>query len=282
MDFGGVSWLMTGSGLAGAAAAAGGAAFCRAVFMPRSQMCGRVLFRGPRADPPRIALTFDDGPDPAGTPRVLEILRRHRVRAAFLVVGRHAAAHADLVRRIDAEGHLVGNHSFEHAHLGSMRRGRYWDAEIERTDALIEGLIGKRPALFRPPMGFKTFHMARAAARQGHAMVTWTRRAYDGMRRTRPDLIIARLARAEPGDIVLMHDGAVRPFRIDPHAAAQALDALLPLWKARNLVIQRLDELLGVPGYNNTSASISAAASGPAAARAGARRGGCRARVGSG
>src|SRR5262245_1620364 len=216
--------------------------------MPRSQICGKVLYRGSRHAPPGIALTFDDGPNATVTPEILECLKRRGVKAAFFVVGKHAERLPHLVKRIDAEGHIIGNHSFEHAHLGMMRWQSYWDQEIRRTDAVIQDIIGKRPALFRPPMGFKTLHLTRAARRHGHTLVTWSRRGCDGVRTTASQ-VISRLGDAQSGDVILLHDGAVAPFQVNPGATASAIDHLLGIWGEQGLLVRRLDELLEVPAY---------------------------------
>jgi len=238
-------------GVAGLAAAGAGV-FGRGLFMPRSQIFGKVAFRGDQNQPARIALTFDDGPHPAVTPAILDWLGNHGVKAAFFIVGKHAAEHVDLVERIHGEGHIIGNHSYEHAHLGTMRGTSYWLREIGRSDDLIEQIIGKRPAMFRPPMGFKTHHLMRAARQRGHTVVTWTRRGYDGVRTT-SEQIVARLRQPEAGDIVLLHDGAVAPFRVNVSATVQALDQLLRHWASCGLAVQRLDTLLGIPAYARPS-----------------------------
>jgi peptidoglycan-N-acetylglucosamine deacetylase len=235
------------AGSAFAAVAAG--TMCRAIFAPRSQMFGPVLFRGQRTGPPRLAISFDDGPHPYATPLVLDVLRDHRVAAAFFVVGNHAAAHPDLLRRMHAEGHVVGNHSLAHAYGGCFYRSRYWRREITLTDDLIEQVIGLRPALFRPPMGFKTPHITGSARSTGHATITWSRRGFDGVHTT-AQRIIDRLAhRAVSGDIVLLHDGRVQPVRRDLNATLSALPALIETWRSRGLEIVRVDDLLGIKAY---------------------------------
>jgi len=231
--------------IAGSAVVAIGAAvMSRAIFAPRSQVCGRVLFRGGMDGPPRIAITFDDGPHPVATPRVLDILGERQVIGTFFVVGRFAQKYPDLIRRIHAEGHLIGNHSWSHSNWGTFRHKRYWRQEIERTDALIEGIISKRPTLFRPPMGFKTFHITKSAAGAGHATVTWSRRAFDGVRTTERQIVARLSERVSPGDIVLLHDGEVPPFRRNLEATIRSLPHLIDAWRARGLEIVRLDELL--------------------------------------
>jgi peptidoglycan/xylan/chitin deacetylase (PgdA/CDA1 family) len=118
--------------------AAGGCAY--AAMWPGSQLFGRTLI-APRR-PGELALTFDDGPNPAWTPRLLEILASHDVRATFFLVGSHAQAEPELVRRIVAAGHLIGNHSWSHPNLAltSARRVR---EELTRTSQTLEEIAGR-------------------------------------------------------------------------------------------------------------------------------------------
>lgn len=238
--------------VAGASAALGVLAY--GTFAPRSRLWGRILSRAADASadgrPAGVALTFDDGPTPGGTDRVLDVLRAEGVPAAFFVVGRNVDRWPDLVRRMDAEGHVVGNHTYDHSHYGICRAQWYWDREVVKGDAAIERAIGRRPAMFRPPMGFKTGHVTLAARKRGLATVTWSRRAVDGVPTT-PGRILDRLAASTgPGDVVLLHDG-IEPHarRRDPSATAGALPPLIAALRGRGLVLERLDRLLGLPAY---------------------------------
>lgn len=258
-----LSGLAIGLG-AGAIGAASAGVFCRAVFMPRSRICGPVIFRGSRDGPPRIALTFDDGPDPRSTPRILDALGELKAPAAFFVIGRKAQAAPAVLRRIHDEGHIVGNHSYEHATFGTLRRRRYWIEEIERTDRIIEQIIGRRPALFRPPMGFKTFHITRAAAASGHAVVTWTRRAFDGLLPTTQRQIVHRLQeRAAAGDIILLHDGLPDNRAGHLEAIAGSVRPLVTEWRNRGVSLVRLDELIKMPAYQADDISVCDTPRGP-------------------
>ncbi|PYT01255.1 MAG: polysaccharide deacetylase, partial [Acidobacteria bacterium] len=97
-----------------------------------------------------VALTFDDGPDSTWTPRVLDILKKERVPAAFFIIGEYGQENPDLVRRIVADGHDIGNHSYTHPNLGEIP-GRITDLELNATERLIESLTGRSTILFRPP-----------------------------------------------------------------------------------------------------------------------------------
>lgn len=229
-------------------AAAAGAVVANGTFAPRSSFWGPVLSRAPLAG--GVALTFDDGPTPGASDRVLDALGELKVKAAFFVIGRSARRHPRLVERMHAEGHVVANHTLDHSHYGLLRRRRYWQSQVDETDRTIRDIIGVRPALFRPPMGIKTRHVTRAAAAAGHTVVTWTRRALDGVA-TSPRRIVERLGpTSEPGDILLLHDG-VEPNarRRDPGVTVAALRPLVDQLRERGLEPRRLDVMLGIDAY---------------------------------
>ena len=154
------------------------------------------------------------------------------------------------------EGHLVGNHSFDHHLLGLTGRYRYWTDEIRRTDEAIAQIIGRRPVMFRPPMGIKHWHLMNAAADAGHDVVTWSRRALDGVA-VEADVILSRLATAaQAGDVLLLHDG--NNPHLKPQDRAGTIASVRPLidgLKSRGLTPARLDELLGIPAYREGAAS---------------------------
>ena len=230
--------------------AAAGTVLAHGTLAPASNFWGPVLSRAPFGDGRGVALTFDDGPTPGTTDRALDILGELRVRAAFFVVGCSARKHPKLIERMHAEGHIVGNHTLDHSHFGLFGRRGYWGRQVAETDEVIRQIIGRRPALFRPPMGIKTAHVTKAAAAAGHTVVTWTRRAFDGIG-TSPERIVRRLApHAQAGDILLLHDG------LEPHAlrrdATPTVAALRPLveqLRSRGLEPRPLDAMLALPAY---------------------------------
>lgn len=180
----------------------------------------RRLFmtRGPPASR-SVALTFDDGPDPAYTPAVLARLRALGVRATFFVIGCKAEAHPDLVARIAAEGHEIGHHSYAHTPPRSTSAPRLL-AEARRTSALLLRLAGERPRLYRPPHGKLTPAKLMGLWALGQTVVLWNRDPKDFASGSVD--AIRRWAEDEPlagGDIVLLHD-------VHAHIAP-ALDAIV-------------------------------------------------------
>jgi peptidoglycan/xylan/chitin deacetylase (PgdA/CDA1 family) len=231
-----------------------------ATVAPACRFWGPLISRagaGAASESKRIALTFDDGPTAGTTERVLDALGdAGGAKATFFVVGTNAEREPGLLRRIHDEGHLIGNHTYHHSHYGMMRTLPWWKRQIRQTDDLIESIIGVRPALFRPPMGVKTWHTTRAARELGHTIVTWSRRAMDGFP-TRSDKIVGRFGDAADGEILLLHDG------IEPHsphrnreATIGAVRPLIESLRGRGLEPVRLDELLELAGYQSRAATV--------------------------
>ncbi|TDU04273.1 peptidoglycan/xylan/chitin deacetylase (PgdA/CDA1 family) [Streptomyces sp. 846.5] len=167
---------------------------------------GRCFDHG-RRDIPRVALTFDDGPDPVHTRRVLEILDRYGARATFFCVGHHVAALPDLVRRIAAAGHELGNHSWSHPFLPDLTPDQLRE-QIDRTAEALARLTGEAPTWFRPPYGALTPEVL--AALEGHptTLTMWDVDSRDWTRPGPERIAATVLDAAGPGSVVLMHEGA--------------------------------------------------------------------------
>jgi peptidoglycan/xylan/chitin deacetylase (PgdA/CDA1 family) len=155
----------------------------------------------------RVALTFDDGPDPRWTPLVLALLARHHVPATFYVVGKRADRHLDLLRRTAAEGHEIGNHTWSHADLCRAAPDVVRE-ELVRTAELVERSTGVAPASVRPPWGHVDAVGLLAAAELGCDVVLWSELVRAGAAES--DLA-ASLRDVRPGSVVLAHDGGPTP-----------------------------------------------------------------------
>lgn len=194
-----------------AGAIAANHAFLGAVGLwPRSTLLGPNLTRLPEASRARreVAITFDDGPDPEVTPRVLDVLDAAGVRATFFCIAGAATRHADLCREIVRRGHAVENHSNGH------RAGRFpfhgmagFRAEISAAQAALVAATGTAPRFFRPPAGLRNPLLDPVLHELGLGLATWTRRGFDTVSGDAP-LVAARLVRGlGAGDILLLHDG---------------------------------------------------------------------------
>ncbi len=162
-------WLYSGIGVvAGAGLVFGGCAY--AAMSPGSRLFGKALIAPSR--PGELALTFDDGPNPAWTPRLLEILAGHDAHATFFLVGSFAQAEPALVRRIAAAGHLIGNHSWSHPNLALTPATKVRE-ELLRTKEALQQMIGRPILYFRPPFGARRPAVFRIARQMAMQPVLW-------------------------------------------------------------------------------------------------------------
>jgi peptidoglycan/xylan/chitin deacetylase (PgdA/CDA1 family) len=208
-----------------------------AVFWPRGRLLGPNLLRLPAAAAARreVCLTFDDGPDPEVTPRVLDVLDRYGMRATFFCVGEKAAAYPRVVKEIVRRGHRVENHSQRHSNAFALYGYRRLEREIDAAQAVIAGLSGHAPRFFRAPMGLRSPLLDPVLARRGLRYVSWTRRGYDAVE-SDAARVVHRLADGlAAGDILLLHDnGRVRTRGGEPVVLA-VLPELLERLKASSL-----------------------------------------------
>lgn len=215
------------------------------ILRPSSSLLHPTLSHGSR-ESRCVALSFDDGPDPEVTPLVLDTLARYGARATFFTIGRSVEAHPQLARRMAAEQHELGNHSWAHSRsqnfFGPQRQLR----EIERGAQAITGLTGSRAQpLYRPPMGLKSPPLAWAARQLGLTVVAWSLHSRD-THGDDPQRIAQRvLEKIRAGDIVLMHDGHDLPGRHRP-ACALALPQILQGLRDKGLRCVTISELLRV------------------------------------
>lgn len=213
------------------------AAITAAGLWPRSTLLGPNLVRLPTAAARRreVTLTFDDGPDPAVTRRVLDILERYGARATFFCIGERAAAHPDICRAIVAAGHRIENHGQRHRGHAAFFGLASWRREVGQAQQTLERLAGRRPRYFRALAGLRNPFLDPVLNRLGLRLATWTRRAYD-TRCGDPGVVFARLTRRlEAGDILLLHDGHSAPTPRGTPVVLEVLPRLLAELAARDL-----------------------------------------------
>ena len=188
-------------------------------WLPQALVCTRIA-SAERA----LYLTFDDGPDGTCTPVLLDLLREHQACASFFLVGRQVARHPELVQRMVAEGHRLGNHSYTHPPFAGLPLARQLE-EIDATDRLLAGFDGVRQHRFRPPRGAFSLPLTLHFAAHGRNLTYWSYNSMDYLRRPPAELIRRmRDTPPRPGDVVLMHD--------DGDCAIGMLETLLGEWKA--------------------------------------------------
>lgn len=193
---------------------------------PGNTLLCPALVRGPEGRR-TVALTFDDGPSEPYTSQILDELRRRRVKAAFFVCGASAERYPDLVRRIKAEGHQLGNHTYDHPYLVLKSREAI-AAEIDRTQEIVERITGSRPTLFRPPFGVRWFTLRGILRERSLTMVLWSLRPLDGRLDAR-GITELTLKGLHPGAIIVLHDGfeAKDNGLVDRSATVRALPAII-------------------------------------------------------
>ncbi|HKF48668.1 MAG TPA: polysaccharide deacetylase family protein [Terracidiphilus sp.] len=228
------AWIGEGLGaIAAVALAAGGCA--HAAMWSTSQIFGRTLVAPPR--PGEIALTFDDGPNPAWTPRLLEILAKHGVKATFFLIGKFAAEETVLTRSIANGGHTIGNHSWSHPNLALTAPAKVRD-ELRRTSGTLEEITGQPVKFFRPPYGGRRPDVLSAARKLGMTPVMWNSMTNDWEER-RPEAIAERMAakvdaasRSGRAANIVLHDGGHTGLGIDRGPSVNAAELLLERYAA--------------------------------------------------
>ncbi|QHN02139.1 polysaccharide deacetylase family protein [Granulicella sp. WH15] len=219
------------SGVAAVGLAAGG--FAYAANWPTSQIFGRTIVAGD--DPNEIALTYDDGPNPAATPELLAVLAKHRVRATFFLIGRFVQEQPLLARQIAAEGHAIGCHTMTHPKLTLLPEARI-RGEIGDSQKAVEDAIGAPVRLFRPPHGARRPAVMRVARELGMSTVMWNCIVGDWNPVSAETLLgriesrVARNREAGQGSSVVLHDGGHLGL------GASRLESV----KATDLLIQRI------------------------------------------
>ena len=238
---------------AAAIAAAGTVAY--AAFYPRSELFGSHIHA--TASAKKLALTFDDGPNPSITPGLLDLLESHKARATFFLIGRFVREEVDLTREIVVRGHSIGNHTDTHPNLVRATPSRIRE-ELEDCNGAIAEAIGAPPRWFRPPFGMRNPWVIPAALRLGMQAVMWTMLPGD-WRAPSPDWLIARMQpiaeraaaksggagrfpEGTTGDILCLHDGYHRHQNGDRRHTVAALADWLPRWRDLGLEFVTIDE----------------------------------------
>jgi len=208
----------------------------------------RSSYSSIRVDGPYIAMTFDDGPDATLTPRLLDILKERHIHAAFFVLGQRVQEHPEIVVRAVAEGHQIGNHSWDHPPLNRLAEGGLRH-QLADTSDLIKQTIGKAPVIMRPPYGATNPRLSRAIEKEyGMKVILWSVDPFD-WKNPGSKVVSERILSgwkgsggAKPGAIILSHD--IHKGTID--AMPATLDALL----AKGYKFVTVDELLALESKN--------------------------------
>lgn len=185
-----------------------------------------------------VAITFDDGPDPEYTPRVLELLAQYDAKATFFIIGQNAEKNPELVLRQYEEGHELANHTFTHPWTTSVPK---LDKELKQTNEIIFSITGFRPTLFRPVGGQYTDDMISTAVKNGFKVVMWSwhQDTEDWANPGVQKIVDTVLTGTKPGNVILFHDAGG-----DRRQTLQALDKILPELKKQGYQFVTISELL--------------------------------------
>lgn len=216
-------------------------AIAAGAMLPRSRLLGPNLARL-SASGDTVGLTFDDGPDPLLTPKVLDLLDQHRATATFFCIGSRVERFPEAAAAIVARGHTVANHSHTHPNAFGFYGPRGVQREVGSAQQAILAATGRRPTLFRAPVGIRGPFLEPCLAREGLRLVSWTRRGLDTLSRD-PVAVAARLTRrVTSGDILLLHDSGGATDDAGRPVVLEALPRVLEALAARGLKARAIPE----------------------------------------
>lgn len=191
-------------------------------------------------DKKEIALSFDDGPNTQFTPQLLDILSENNIKAAFFCIGEKINTQNSLAKKIDDQGHIIGNHSFSHSVMFDFKRPTRMLKEINATNESIYKAIGKKPKFFRPPFGITNSFLARALEKTNMISIGWSLRSLDTVKKQ--EQVLKRIKRKiNPGDIILLHDASEKTLNV--------VRELINWVKTNDYKIVGLDKLLAEEAY---------------------------------
>jgi len=191
---------------------------------------GRFLTRVRTADPV-LYLSFDDGPHPQHTPALLDLLARYDAQASFFMVGAAVARHTTVAVQVARAGHTIGNHSYSHTRMTTIRPAERC-VEYERTEQVLRGVDGRESHPYRPPYGSVPYESALRCLLSSARLVLWSVDSLDHRGDSAAVVRDLGAARMRPGDILLFHDDAA--------TALEALTVLLPQWRDQGFSFRAL------------------------------------------
>jgi peptidoglycan/xylan/chitin deacetylase (PgdA/CDA1 family) len=190
-----------------------------------------------------VTLTFDDGPDEMITPMILDILKENNVKAAFFIVGSEAEKYPDIVKRIDADGHIIGGHSYSHHFFFDLFSYKNMKHEMIKTSDIVFKFTDKRIHLFRPPYGVTNPTVARVVKSLNYFSIGWSLKSKDTVIKDESFLLNRLITNLKRGDIILFHDN--KPWIVS------TLSSFIHYLKENEYSIDRLDKFINNKAYAN-------------------------------
>lgn len=213
---------------------------------------GDIVWEVPAAGK-RIALTFDDGPDPYRTPQILDVLKQYGAKATFFVVGWRAKVHAQLIQRMINEGHEIANHTYHHTYLRKTVTNAQIKNEIMKAHRILTQVSGVETHLFRPPGGYYHDRLVKIARENGYHVILWSwhQDTKDWCLPGVKKIVNQVLNHAQNGDIVLLHD-----FVDKGNQTVEAIKMIIPLLKNRGYDLVTVSKLMVHPRKGKRYSSV--------------------------
>jgi len=187
-----------------------------------------------------IALTFDDGPDPEITPTILDILKG-KANATFFCIGSRIEGNEQIIKRMDTESHLIGNHSYSHSNWFDLFSSTRMKNEFIQTDQKIFAITGKKPLLFRPPYGVINPLLKKALRSFNYHVIGFSNRPWDTMTKNKGRILDRLIIKLKPGDVVLLHDSVPQSIPV--------LERFLRFIEENGFTVVSLAELFEIQPY---------------------------------
>jgi peptidoglycan/xylan/chitin deacetylase (PgdA/CDA1 family) len=194
-----------------------------------------------KTDKKVIAISFDDGPDPVNSPQILQLLRDRGAEATFFCIGNKIQGNETILKQTHNDGHIIGNHTFTHHFWFDMFPYKKMAVDMQMMDEAMDGVIGKKPKLFRPPYGVTNPNLSKAIIGGHYTPVGWSVRSFDTVIKDEKKLLNKLINKLKPGAVFLFHDTSVTTLAILP--------AFLQHVKSSGYEIVRLDKMLNLQPY---------------------------------
>lgn len=201
----------------------------------------RSFCSNPLIDGNYVSITFDDGPTPEFTPKVLALLEKYQAKATFFCVGKMVENHPEILKEIIAKGHTVGNHTYSHSHrFGFFSFNKVVD-ELRRTNQIIKDITGIEPKLYRPAFGVTNPNIKKALQITELQSIGWNKRSLDTTKLSEEKILNRITNRLNQGDVILLHDTSLKTVKV--------LEQLLLFLQKNNFQSETVDKLLNLKPY---------------------------------
>jgi polysaccharide deacetylase family sporulation protein PdaB len=212
------------------------------LFITANSLNEKAIYKNANTDKKTVSLTFDDGPHPKKTTEILDILKKHDVKATFFIIGINAEQHPDIVKRIIDEGHEIGNHTYSH----NLKTKKTPTSEIERLDEYINKSFGYKIKLYRPPGGIICQDTKKVSQELDYDVILWNVDTKDWAHKSVTSIKNNVLKNVSCGSIILMHD-----YITGESNTADALDIIIPELKKEGYQFLTVSELIENKGYTS-------------------------------